>query len=110
MSADVPPLPAAAAAAACPYAPPESGCAAGSFCTAPSDADLIRSSHHCFNCEGRIHCELFCGMKIEDFRRVVKEPIKKELLSRQLYIKWVQEIEIVQALLKGLQDESIEPI
>jgi hypothetical protein len=45
-------------------------------------------------------------MKIKDFRRVVKEPIKKDLLSRQLYIKWVQEIKIVQVLLKGLQDEE----
>ena len=43
-------------------------------------------------------------MKMKDFRRVIKEPIKKELLSRQLYIKWVEEIDTLVAHHKGVQD------
>jgi hypothetical protein len=42
---------------------------------------------------------------MENFRRKIKRPIQKELLSSHLYTKWVDELEIVVAVNKDLEDD-----
>ena len=35
--------------------------AAGEFCMAPPGANINASTHHCLNCQCRIHCAFWCG-------------------------------------------------
>ena len=40
-------------------------CAAGFECKAPDDADLDRSSHHCYGCGVKVHSALWCGKRLD---------------------------------------------
>ncbi len=95
MLTEVPPLP--PAAETCPYTPPEFGCTTGTHCGAPPDMDLPNSTHHCFNCAGLFHSELFCTMKLHDLKQKMKKQIRKELLSLQMYQRWMDEFSVLAA-------------
>ena len=56
-------------------------CAAGSLCEAPDDAKLEESTHHCFECKGKIHSILWCGRILSDINSSGSLKITADQLS-----------------------------